>query len=170
MARPERPLDPADGSLETFAHELRQLRLQCGNPPYHTLAEQAHYSVATLAEAARGVRKPSLEVTIAYVEACGADAAPWVRRWHELTDALEPAPGPPPTSPPPPSADRPAGDVRSPRRRADQDTALTPSERRELDELRVEVAELRRTNEVLKAASAIFARDLVRIRSGNERR
>ncbi|KIF07110.1 hypothetical protein PL81_03880, partial [Streptomyces sp. RSD-27] len=73
MPRPERLLDPMAGPLEEFAHELRGLRRQAGNPSYRTMAKRAHYSVATLAEAARGLHKPSLKVTLAYVAACGGD-------------------------------------------------------------------------------------------------
>ncbi|WP_260614799.1 XRE family transcriptional regulator [Streptomyces sp. WAC05292] len=76
MPRPERLLDPMAGPLEEFAHELRGLRRQAGNPSYRTMAKRAHYSVATLAEAARGLHKPSLKVTLAYVAAAPAGAAP----------------------------------------------------------------------------------------------
>ncbi|MEV7172617.1 helix-turn-helix transcriptional regulator [Streptomyces sp. NPDC093224] len=89
MPRPERLLDPTAGPLEEFAHALRGLRRQAGNPSYRTMAKRAHYSVATLSEAARGLHKPSLKVTLAYVSACGGDPEPWTRRWYRLSSELE---------------------------------------------------------------------------------
>ncbi|GLX16552.1 hypothetical protein Slala01_01960 [Streptomyces lavendulae subsp. lavendulae] len=89
MPRPERLLDPTAGPLEQFAHDLRLLRRQAGNPSYRTMAKRAHYSVATLAEAARGLHKPSLKVTLAYVAACDGDPEPWARRWYRLSGELE---------------------------------------------------------------------------------
>ncbi|MDX6764941.1 helix-turn-helix transcriptional regulator, partial [Streptomyces sp. F8] len=82
-------LDPTAGPLEEFAHALRALRKQAGNPSYRTMAKRAHYSVATLAEAARGLHKPSLKVTLAYVAACEGDPEAWTRRWYRLSTALE---------------------------------------------------------------------------------
>ncbi len=89
MPRPERLLDPTAGPLEAFAHDLRILRRRAGNPSYRTMAKRAHYSVATLAEAARGLHKPSLKVTLAYVAACGGDEEVWSRRWHSVSSELE---------------------------------------------------------------------------------
>ncbi|MEU2391547.1 helix-turn-helix transcriptional regulator, partial [Streptomyces sp. NPDC007369] len=89
MPRPERLLDPTAGPLEEFAHELRGLRRQAGNPSYRTMAKRAHYSVATLSEAARGLHKPSLKATLAYVAACGGDPEPWTHRWNRLSSELE---------------------------------------------------------------------------------
>ncbi|MFF8827893.1 helix-turn-helix domain-containing protein [Streptomyces sp. NPDC015131] len=243
MPRPERLLDPTAGPLEAFAHDLRTLRRRAGNPSYRAMAKRAHYSVATLAEAARGLHKPSLKVTLAYVTACGGDPEMWTRRWHSVSRELEgrtrpspdrPAPGraaqdrprqappggterepPRPASATPAPAASPAGAARgraagrvtpvpgaaaeptapvAPARTVPARTgpartvpartvpvrtappraapapapgppapatgALTGDERAELRRLRDEVEELRRTNEVLKAASAIFAADL----------
>jgi hypothetical protein len=50
-----------------FAVELRKLRRSAGNPGYRELVQRAHYSAATPAEAAAGVRLPTLPVTLAYV-------------------------------------------------------------------------------------------------------
>ncbi|MFE2124742.1 MULTISPECIES: helix-turn-helix domain-containing protein [Streptomyces] len=180
-------LDPTAGPLEEFAHALRALRKQAGNPSYRTMAKRAHYSVATLAEAARGLHKPSLKVTLAYVAACEGDPEAWTRRWYRLSTALEgrdvPARGQPggngpvPTRPPAvrrPGPGAPAAPARRPEpgaaaravappvaaaRRPAQD-GLTVDERAELRRLRNEVEELRHANAVLKAASAIFAADL----------
>ncbi|WKV70596.1 helix-turn-helix domain-containing protein [Streptomyces sp. PCS3-D2] len=186
MPRPERLLDPTAGPLEEFAHTLRALRKQAGNPSYRIMAQRAHYSVATLAEAARGLHKPSLKVTLAYVAACEGDPEAWTRRWYRLSAALEgrdvpvrgqPGNGLPPTRPtagrrpgagasaaaarrtePGAAARAVAPPVAAARRPAQ--SALTADERAELRRLRREVEQLRHANAVLKAASAIFAADL----------
>lgn len=187
MPRPERLLDPTAGPLEEFAHALRALRKQAGNPSYRTMAKLAHYSVATLAEAARGLHKPSLKVTLAYVAACEGDPEAWTRRWYRLSATLEgrdvPARGQPggnglvPTQPQVgrrPGSGAPAAPARRPEpgaaaravappvaaARRPAQGALTADERAELRRLRNEVEQLRHANAVLKAASAIFAADL----------
>ncbi|MEU7874782.1 helix-turn-helix domain-containing protein [Dactylosporangium sp. NPDC049140] len=104
MPRTERPLDDGDDALTAFAAELRMLRKKAGNPPYRKLAQLAHYSSSTLADAAAGHRLPSLNVTQAYVRACGADPAEWEQRWHavaadlaEVAGAADPGADPPDT-------------------------------------------------------------------------
>lgn len=87
MARRPRPVDPHEGPLQAFAYDLRQLREKAGNPTYRILAGKAGYSPATLSEAARGLRRPSLDVTLAYVGACGGDPDEWRLRWHALAAA-----------------------------------------------------------------------------------
>src|SRR6266545_372044 len=82
MPRPERVLDPAAGPVESLAAELREVRRLAGSPGYRTLAERAGFSASTLADAAGGRRLPSLAVTLAFVRACGGDAAGWERRWR----------------------------------------------------------------------------------------
>ena len=77
-----------DDSLTAFAADLRALRTKAGSPPYRKLARLAHYSSTTLADAAGGKRLPSLAVTLAYVQACGADKQEWEARWHELAAQL----------------------------------------------------------------------------------
>ncbi|MFF4366967.1 hypothetical protein [Streptomyces sp. NPDC001594] len=97
MARKERPLEGEDGPLLEFATALRRLRHEAGSPPYRDMAERAHYSVATLSGAAAGRRLPSLDVTLAYVRACGGNADAWERRWHAAAVELAadgPGPGP----------------------------------------------------------------------------
>jgi transcriptional regulator with XRE-family HTH domain len=84
MARLPRPVDPDEGPLQAFAYDLRKLREKAGTPTYRTLARKAGYSPATLSEAARGQRRPSLDVTMAYVGACGGDPDEWRVRWHDL--------------------------------------------------------------------------------------
>ncbi|GJF27826.1 hypothetical protein KNE206_05260 [Kitasatospora sp. NE20-6] len=88
MARKPRPVDPADGPIPAFAHALRNVREDAGNPTYRALAVLAGFSATTLSDAAGGVRQPSLEVTLAYVGACGGDVPGWERRWRELDAVL----------------------------------------------------------------------------------
>ncbi|MDQ1029645.1 WD40 repeat protein [Streptomyces umbrinus] len=88
MARGERPLDAGDNELLQFAADLRQLRKRAGSPTYRELEVLAHYSVATLSQAAAGRRLPSLSVTIAYVRACGGDTREWERRWHRTAAGI----------------------------------------------------------------------------------
>jgi hypothetical protein len=88
LARTPRPVDPEAGPVQAFAHDLRVLREQAGNPTYRALAKTAGFSATTLGDAAGGVRLPSLEVALAYVGACGGDADPWRERWQELSRRL----------------------------------------------------------------------------------
>jgi tetratricopeptide (TPR) repeat protein len=84
MGRRERPLNPAEGTLEAFASGLRRLRHAAGRPSYRTLARRAGYSASSLAAAASGRTVPSLAVTLAYAGACRGDLAEWEVRWEEL--------------------------------------------------------------------------------------
>ncbi|WP_155352792.1 helix-turn-helix domain-containing protein [Acrocarpospora macrocephala] len=86
MGRPERPLDPADGPVQAFAWQLRQLRERTGRMSYRRLARLAHYSASTLSGAANGERLPSLEVTLAYVRALGGDEEEWRARWRAAAE------------------------------------------------------------------------------------
>ncbi|ALG09477.1 helix-turn-helix domain-containing protein [Kibdelosporangium phytohabitans] len=94
MPRPERDLNPDAGEVQKFAYELRELRQQAGATPYRQLAQLAHFSATTLADAAGGRRLPSLAVALAYVRACGGDESLWEARWREAAytpEELEPA-------------------------------------------------------------------------------
>src|SRR6266511_1018058 len=84
MGRQERPLDPAAGPLQAFAHDLRQLRRGAGSPGYRALARRAGYSASVLSTAANGSDLPSLPVVLAYVGACRGDVKAWEWRWQEL--------------------------------------------------------------------------------------
>ncbi len=84
MPRAEKPIDPLDGPIAAFAHDLRMLREKAGRPPYRTLAKRAGYSASTLSVAASAAALPSLDVTLAYVQACGGDPEPWRERWYQL--------------------------------------------------------------------------------------
>ncbi|WP_371496869.1 helix-turn-helix transcriptional regulator [Kitasatospora sp. NBC_00374] len=108
MARKPRPIDPTEGPLQAFAYDLREVREEAGNPTYRALAGRAGFSATTLSDAAGGVRQPSLEVTLAYVGACGGDVDRWKHRWHELDRELAAARGEPPARPDPEPAPEPA--------------------------------------------------------------
>ncbi|AYV32452.1 hypothetical protein EES41_37455 (plasmid) [Streptomyces sp. ADI95-16] len=92
MGRPESPINPADGPLQRFAHELRVLRRTAGNPSYRMLASRANYSGTSLSEAARGIALPSLDVTLAYVGACHGDIERWEKYWLSTEAELSVAP------------------------------------------------------------------------------
>ncbi len=106
MGRREAPLRNDDDSCVKFAAELRALRIASGEPTYRQMASRCHFSAATLARASSGRVMPSLEVTLAFVGACGGDPGPWRHRWesarreHPGTDRRPEGPdetGTPPT-------------------------------------------------------------------------
>src|SRR5690242_579251 len=84
VPRRERPLESQETALLRFAAELRRLREKAGSPTYRELSRRAHYSAATLSEAAGGRKLPSLAVTVAFATACGADPAEWQARWRAV--------------------------------------------------------------------------------------
>jgi hypothetical protein len=88
MARAARPINPDDGPIQSFAFDLRTLREAAGNPTYRSLARVADFSATTLGDAAGGVKLPTLEVTLAYVGACGGDTAQWQKRWQSVNRDL----------------------------------------------------------------------------------
>ncbi|MBE3013270.1 helix-turn-helix domain-containing protein [Microbispora sp. NEAU-D428] len=88
MGRPERDLSPEEGPLQAFAVALRRLREEAGSPTYRALSERAHYSPTVLSRAAGGRVFPSLEVTLAFVRACGGDEDAWGRRWHRVSEEI----------------------------------------------------------------------------------
>ena len=51
VGRPEKPVDPDAGPVQRLAWQLRRLRERAGNPSYRRLAQRAHYSASTLADA-----------------------------------------------------------------------------------------------------------------------
>ncbi|MFD5621814.1 transcriptional regulator, partial [Streptomyces yangpuensis] len=83
MGRLERPLAADAGPVTAFARELRGLRTAAGSPGYREMATRALFSASVLSEAAAGYRLPTLQVALAFAEACGGDRAAWERRWHE---------------------------------------------------------------------------------------
>lgn len=88
MARRPRPVNPDEGPIQAFAFDLRALRESAGNPTYRALAKTAGYCATTLGDAAGGVHLPTLEVTLAYVGACGGDADAWHARWQTVNRQL----------------------------------------------------------------------------------
>jgi len=80
VGRPEKPVDPDAGAVQRFAWQLRQLRERAGSPGYRALARRAHYSASTLAEAAKGDRLPSLDVTRSTPDAPWAASVDWTAR------------------------------------------------------------------------------------------
>ncbi|WP_331743068.1 helix-turn-helix domain-containing protein (plasmid) [Streptomyces sp. NBC_01136] len=117
MPSARREPDAAAGPVEHFAYDLRRLREQAGSPDYRAMARRAGCAHSTLSTAASGRKLPTLEATLAFVRACGADTAEqarWARRWRQARAALDhPRPTDPATSPaplpaaqaPPPEAD-----------------------------------------------------------------
>jgi hypothetical protein len=88
MPRGERPLETSDCVKVRFARDLRLLREKAGSPTYRELSAKAHYSPASLSEAAGGRKLPSLPVTMAYVTACGGDPDEWEARWRKIAEEL----------------------------------------------------------------------------------
>ncbi|MBO0839381.1 MAG: helix-turn-helix domain-containing protein, partial [Sciscionella sp.] len=84
MGRPEKPLNSVNGALTAFAKELRELRQRAGNPSYRELARVALFSPSALSQAASGRHLPTLQVTLAFVDACGGDRVEWERKWRAL--------------------------------------------------------------------------------------
>ncbi|WNM32634.1 helix-turn-helix transcriptional regulator [Streptomyces sp. Li-HN-5-11] len=109
--------DSSAGPVEHFAAGLRRLREQAGSPDYRSMARRAGCAHSTLSTAAAGRKLPTLETTLAFVRACGADVqeqAHWSRRWKQVHAELErergtgPAPAavtPPTPAPPQDGAD-----------------------------------------------------------------
>ncbi|TQM79856.1 hypothetical protein FHX81_2167 [Saccharothrix saharensis] len=93
MGRPEKPVDVSSGAVATFASELRRLRARAGNPTYRDMGRAALYSSSVLSSAASGHRMPTLQVTLAFVAACGGDREQWRRRWLEVSSGLDPEAG-----------------------------------------------------------------------------
>jgi hypothetical protein len=80
--------------LGDFATELRRLRQKAGDPSTRTIEAAVHFSRTTVAEATRGLRLPSLPVTLALVAYFGGDAAEWEERWHRVREAVDRQPDP----------------------------------------------------------------------------
>jgi hypothetical protein len=71
-----------------FAADLDQLRQSAGITSLRAVARKTYFSHTTIADAAAGKKFPSLEVTTAFVTACGGDVEEWRRRWTETYAAL----------------------------------------------------------------------------------
>jgi hypothetical protein len=84
MGRPEKPLNAKGNPIVAFANDLRELRRRAGEPSYREMARCALFSPSVLSSAASGRRLPTLQVTLAFVDACGGDRVAWEGRWREL--------------------------------------------------------------------------------------
>lgn len=83
--RPEKPLDElTNPAAARLARMLRSLRKAAGSPPYKTMSATAHYSVASLSQAAAGTRVPTWDLTQAYIQACGVTNEAEIERWRAL--------------------------------------------------------------------------------------
>ena len=85
--------------LDNFHAELRKLREDAGQPSLRAMSRTAHYSHTALSGVVSGGRLPSIDLTLAYVRACGGDEEEWRARWHQArrrveADAAENAVGP----------------------------------------------------------------------------
>jgi serine/threonine protein kinase len=94
------------------------LRSSAGAPSYRLLARKAGYSASALSAAASGAALPSLELTLAYVGACGGDVREWEARWRAASSATAA------TEPPVRSAPVPAPAVRRPPARPETTTSV----------------------------------------------
>lgn len=74
-------MDALGGAVAEFASRLRHLRAEAGNPTYRDMARSAMYSASVLSSAANGHRLPTLQVALAYVDACRGDRELWRRHW-----------------------------------------------------------------------------------------
>ncbi|MER7011064.1 hypothetical protein ABT324_06505 [Saccharopolyspora sp. NPDC000359] len=73
--RREAAIDPEEGPLAKFAHELRMLRQQAGGPSFQELSRQSRqlgepFSTSTMRNAVSGSVLPTAEVTATFVRAC----------------------------------------------------------------------------------------------------
>jgi transcriptional regulator with XRE-family HTH domain len=91
VGRPERQIDPADGSSAQFAQLLRELR-QASGLRIAELAKMTFYSPSTLSMALSGKRLPTWQVTKKVVRACGDEASLvlWGARWEAAKQGRDP--------------------------------------------------------------------------------
>ena len=86
MSRPEVPID-SSWPLASFASGLRALR-KGRAITYREMAYLSNYGVTALSVAANGRALPTLQVTLAYVVACGGCEDEWRSRWYRVRDLL----------------------------------------------------------------------------------
>jgi Helix-turn-helix domain len=87
VGRNETPVDPSQGSLQRFAHELQLLRRRAGEPTYRSMSRAVGLSPSVLSQASKGGKLPTLQTTLAFVRACGTDPATeqdWQRAWERV--------------------------------------------------------------------------------------
>jgi len=78
-----------------FAEELRQLFNKSGLT-VEQLAKRANCAPGTISKAMNGEKRPSWDITKAFIAACDDDPATWRSRWEHAA----PTPGPPPSGTP----------------------------------------------------------------------
>lgn len=78
---------PDDDSIESFAADLRALRLSKNQPTLDRLAREAHISRTVISETLNGRQFPSARTVDRIVRALGGDAAAWVARRDRLADS-----------------------------------------------------------------------------------
>ena len=79
VGRRETPIDPR-APYANFACGLRALKIK-SNKSHRQIEADAHYCAPTLCEAASGKSLPTLEVTLAFVGACGGNTTEWTYHW-----------------------------------------------------------------------------------------
>ncbi len=89
MGRRHLPVDPQQ-PLADFAGGLLGVKAD-SKLTYRQMARKANFCVSVLSEAAAGKRLPTLEVTLAYVSACGEAVDGWEQRWRQARDQLRDA-------------------------------------------------------------------------------
>jgi hypothetical protein len=88
------PADKTDKArwIADFIDDLRRLRQDAGQPSLRKMSETAHYSHTALSGVLSGGRLPSLDLTLAFVRACGGDEDQWRERWQQANARINPVP------------------------------------------------------------------------------
>lgn len=89
MGRPQAQLERDGSPVREFAFWLRDLRNRSGLT-YEQVAKTTHYGTSTLQAAASGERLPTLNVVLAFVEACDGDVSAWRAYWAQVRRILDP--------------------------------------------------------------------------------
>ncbi|MFI9642767.1 DUF2690 domain-containing protein [Micromonospora sp. NPDC051925] len=110
-----------------FVADLARLRCEAGQPSLRKMSATAHYSHTALANVLSGARLPSLELTMAFVRACGGDEETWRARWHQeaaLIQGTHPAALRPGSAQTQPVSERPGSEQTLPERPAARQPAV----------------------------------------------
>ncbi|HEV2372859.1 MAG TPA: helix-turn-helix transcriptional regulator [Streptosporangiaceae bacterium] len=75
----------------SFAAGLQELKTRSGLTLWQ-LGKASGYPSSTMAAAARGIPMPTLQVTLAYVQACGGDQDTWREQWMRLRTLVDTLP------------------------------------------------------------------------------
>ncbi|MEZ0070523.1 hypothetical protein ABIA32_006576 [Streptacidiphilus sp. MAP12-20] len=79
--------------IAELAADLKQLRLEAGQPTFRAMAKASGaVSHTTLHDAVSGARLPTWPTVQAFVEACGGDSAVWRQRWLAASGAEQDQP------------------------------------------------------------------------------